>query len=172
MALAFTPDGAFIAGRHHGPHPDLEDRRERHPARQLEPQPPHPGWFSPKMNGESDEEDTHCLCWDANGQKLAYGANSPGAFFALLPLLHICWRKVKAPADNERTAPACCNQLQVTCRSEIDVGGLLDSTITTQPSRVRTQTPCICDDYIVDAGAEHAGERRAGGARWLARCST
>ncbi|KIH94726.1 WD repeat protein [Sporothrix brasiliensis 5110] len=75
MAVAFTPDGAFIAGATPdriliwkvGDHaiPRASWRRE-----------PHPGWHSPRLNNDGDDEDTHCLCWDATGQKLAYGVNN------------------------------------------------------------------------------------------------
>ncbi|PKS06907.1 hypothetical protein jhhlp_005502 [Lomentospora prolificans] len=75
VALSFTPDGAFIAGATSskvliwkvGDHAIPRASWSR---------TPHPGWFSPKVNAESDEEDEHCLCWDATGTKLAYGANS------------------------------------------------------------------------------------------------
>ncbi|RFN53108.1 hypothetical protein FIE12Z_2692 [Fusarium flagelliforme] len=75
MRLAFTPDGAFIAGATStqvliwkvGSHAVPRASWSR---------PVHPGWLSPKANTESDEEDEHCLCWDADGQKLAYGSNS------------------------------------------------------------------------------------------------
>lgn len=73
VALAFTPDGAFIAGA-------TTDRiliwkvGEHAVPRASWSRTPHPGWLSPKMG--SDEEETHCLCWDATGHKLAYGANS------------------------------------------------------------------------------------------------
>ncbi|KAM0246358.1 hypothetical protein ACHAP5_004831 [Fusarium lateritium] len=75
MRLAFTPDGAFIAGATStqvliwkvGSHAVPRASWSR---------PVHPGWLSPKANAESDEEDEHCLCWDADGQKLAYGSNS------------------------------------------------------------------------------------------------
>ncbi|EOO04300.1 putative wd repeat protein [Phaeoacremonium minimum UCRPA7] len=75
VALAFTPDGAFIAGA-------TTDRiliwkvGEHAIPRASWSRAPHPGWLSPRMNGDVEEEDTHCLCWDATGQKLAYGANS------------------------------------------------------------------------------------------------
>lgn len=74
VALAFTPDGAFIAGatcekiliwkvgEHNIPRASWSRR-------------PHPGWLSPQVNNEKDQYE-HCLCWDATGQKLAYGANS------------------------------------------------------------------------------------------------
>ena len=75
VALAFTPDGAFIAGA-------TVDRiliwkvGDHAVPRATWSRTPHPGWLSPRMNSEPDEEDTHCLCWDASGHKLAYGANS------------------------------------------------------------------------------------------------
>ncbi|KAJ4271677.1 hypothetical protein NW762_000382 [Fusarium torreyae] len=75
MRLAFTPDGAFIAGATAtqvliwkvGSHAIPRASWSR---------PVHSGWLSPKAHTESDEEDEHCLCWDADGQKLAYGSNS------------------------------------------------------------------------------------------------
>ena len=75
VSLAFTPDGAFIAGA-------TCDRvliwkvGEHAMPRASWNRTPHPAWLSPKTTGESDEEDEHCLCWDATGQKLAYGVNS------------------------------------------------------------------------------------------------
>ncbi|KAM5355670.1 hypothetical protein ACJ41O_002316 [Fusarium nematophilum] len=75
VRLAFTPDGAFIAGATAtqvliwkvGSHAVPRASWSR---------PAHSGWLSPKATAESDEEDEHCLCWDADGQKLAYGSNS------------------------------------------------------------------------------------------------
>ncbi|RDA83629.1 hypothetical protein CP532_2850 [Ophiocordyceps camponoti-leonardi (nom. inval.)] len=75
VRLAFTPDGAFIAGATSrqvliwkvGSHAIPRASWNR---------PPHPGWLSPKGSSESDEEDEHCLCWDVSGQQLAYGSNS------------------------------------------------------------------------------------------------
>jgi hypothetical protein len=75
VALAFTPDGAFIAGATNeriliwkvGDHSIPRASWSRLP---------HPGWLSPRMNPESDEEDEHCLGWDSTGHKLAYGVNS------------------------------------------------------------------------------------------------
>ncbi|KAI5863497.1 WD40 repeat-like protein [Durotheca rogersii] len=75
VALAFTPDGAFLAtatsakiliwkvGDHTIP-------------RAAWCRAPHPGWHSPRINPEADEEDEHCLGWDATGHRLAYGVNS------------------------------------------------------------------------------------------------
>ncbi|KAI1635678.1 WD40-repeat-containing domain protein [Biscogniauxia mediterranea] len=75
VALAFTPDGAFIAGA-------TNDRiliwkvGDHSIPRASWSRTPHPGWLSPRMNSESDEEYEHCLGWDATGHKLAYGVNS------------------------------------------------------------------------------------------------
>ncbi|KAI0407891.1 WD40-repeat-containing domain protein [Xylaria palmicola] len=75
VALAFTPDGAFIAGA-------TSERiliwkvGDHGIPRASWCRLPHPGWLSPRMNPESDEEDEHCLGWDSTGHKLAYGVNS------------------------------------------------------------------------------------------------
>jgi WD40 repeat protein len=75
VALAFTPDGAFIAGA-------TSDRvliwkvGDHQIPRASWSRAPHPGWLSPRLTSDQEEEDTHCLCWDSTGQKLAYGANS------------------------------------------------------------------------------------------------
>ncbi|OTB03405.1 hypothetical protein M426DRAFT_177409 [Hypoxylon sp. CI-4A] len=75
VALAFTPDGAFLAGA-------TNERiliwkvGDCSIPRASWSRAPHPGWFSPRMNAESEEEDEHCLGWDATGHKLAYGVNS------------------------------------------------------------------------------------------------
>lgn len=78
VALAFTPDGAFIAGA-------TSDRvliwkvGEHAMPRASWSRQPHPGWLSPRPNSSSESEEdgeVHCLKWDLNGQKLAYGVNS------------------------------------------------------------------------------------------------
>ncbi|CAK7217670.1 hypothetical protein SEUCBS140593_003289, partial [Sporothrix eucalyptigena] len=75
MALAFTPDGAFIAGS--TPERILIWKVGDHAIpRASWRRTPHPGWHSPKLNNESEDEDTHCLGWDSTGQKLAYGVNN------------------------------------------------------------------------------------------------
>ncbi|GAB0138635.1 hypothetical protein EsDP_00006861 [Epichloe bromicola] len=75
VRLAFTPDGAFIAGA--TSRQVLIWKVDSHSMpRASWNRPPHPGWLSPKGSSESDEEDEHCLCWDVSGQKLAYGSNS------------------------------------------------------------------------------------------------
>lgn len=79
VALAFTPDGAFIAGATNeriliwkvGDHSIPRASWSRSP---------HPGWLSPRLNSDSEDEDEHCLCWDATGQKLAYGVNHRVSF--------------------------------------------------------------------------------------------
>ncbi|KAF4445519.1 hypothetical protein F53441_10772 [Fusarium austroafricanum] len=75
MKLAFTPDGAFIAGATSTQVLIWKVGSYGVP-RASWSRPVHPGWLSPKASAESDEEDEHCLCWDADGQKLAYGSNS------------------------------------------------------------------------------------------------
>ncbi|KAI0124480.1 WD40 repeat-like protein [Hypoxylon sp. NC0597] len=75
VALAFTPDGAFLAGA-------TSERiliwkvGDFNIPRASWSRAPHPGWLSPRMNPDSEEEDEHCLGWDATGHKLAYGVNS------------------------------------------------------------------------------------------------
>ncbi|RGP80366.1 hypothetical protein FLONG3_1515 [Fusarium longipes] len=75
MKLAFTPDGAFIAGATSSQVLIWKVGSHAVP-RASWSRPVHPGWLSPKANADTDEEDEHCLCWDADGQKLAYGSNS------------------------------------------------------------------------------------------------
>lgn len=75
VALAFTPDGAFIAGATSeriliwkvGDHSIPRASWSRFPQ---------PGGISPRLNSDSDEEDEHCLGWDSTGHKLVYGVNS------------------------------------------------------------------------------------------------
>lgn len=80
VALAFTPDGAFIAGA-------TADRiliwkvGDHAIPRASWSRSPNPGWLSPKTNGDGEnsdgvDEDIHCLCWDTTGQKLAYGVKN------------------------------------------------------------------------------------------------
>ena len=75
VRLAFTPDGAFLAGATSSRVLIWKVGSYAMP-RASWARPAHPGWLSPKTNSESEEEDEHCLCWDATGQKLAYGSNS------------------------------------------------------------------------------------------------
>ncbi|KAF7559894.1 hypothetical protein G7046_g4277 [Stylonectria norvegica] len=76
VRLAFTPDGAFIAGATASQVLIWKVGSYAMP-RASWSRPTHSGWLSPKTSPESDQdEDEHCLCWDSNGQKLAYGSNS------------------------------------------------------------------------------------------------
>ncbi|KAK1986271.1 lish protein [Colletotrichum cereale] len=75
VSIAFTPDGAFIAGATAGRILIWKVGEHTMP-RASWSRAPHPGWLSPKASSEPEEEDEHCLCWDADGQRLAYGANS------------------------------------------------------------------------------------------------
>jgi transducin (beta)-like 1 len=75
VALAFTPDGAFVAGATSQriliwKFDDVSVPRASW-LRGSEM-----GWQTPQSNDSANEEDQHCLSWDANGQKLAYGVNS------------------------------------------------------------------------------------------------
>lgn len=75
VALAFTPDGAFIAGATSEriliwKFDDVSvPRASWVRGSQL-------GWQTPQSSDSAAEEDQHSMCWDANGQKLAYGVNS------------------------------------------------------------------------------------------------
>lgn len=75
VGLAFTPDGAFIAGAT-GARILIWKVGDHNVPRASWKRTPHPGWSSPKTNSESEDEDEHCLGWDCDGHKLAYGANS------------------------------------------------------------------------------------------------
>ncbi|KAB5582542.1 lish protein [Coniochaeta sp. 2T2.1] len=75
VALAFTPDGAFIAGA--TAHQILIWKvGDAQIPRASWSRMPHPGWLSPRVNGEQEEEDQHCLGWDSEGQRLVYATNS------------------------------------------------------------------------------------------------
>jgi transducin (beta)-like 1 len=84
VALAFTPDGAFLASATTSQILiwKLEDVSV-----------PRARWvFGPERNwrdgGNSmsaNEEDQHTLSWDANGQKLAYGINNNVSSRSKLP---------------------------------------------------------------------------------------
>ncbi|KAF4123833.1 WD40 repeat, partial [Geosmithia morbida] len=84
--LAFTPDGAFIAGATASQVLIWKVGNPIAP-RAVWKRTEHPGWLSPKVSsGGGGHEDTltseeegyaeHCLAWDALGQRLAYGSNS------------------------------------------------------------------------------------------------
>ena len=75
VALAFTPDGAFVAGA------TVEKIwiwkvDDVHIPRATWLRGSEAGWQTPRSHDSAPEEDQHCLCWDADGQKLAYGVNS------------------------------------------------------------------------------------------------
>jgi WD40 repeat protein len=80
LAAAFTPDGMFIAGAT-ASEVSIWKVGDWFQPRATWTRAPHPGWLSPRTSGGGDGdgedvEDQYCLCWDASGQKLAYGANS------------------------------------------------------------------------------------------------
>lgn len=106
LALSFTPDGAFIAGA-------TRDRvliwkvGEYTMPRAQWSRTSQPGRLSPKMNGTAEIEDQHCLCWDATGQRLAFGVNdlvglTPVSFF---------------PSETRLTWQACCDKFPVMIRA-------------------------------------------------------
>lgn len=74
VRLAFTPDGAFIAGA--TSRSVLIWKVDSHSVPRAVWRPSRDEFESLKSNQDSEEEDEHCLCWDISGQKLAYGANS------------------------------------------------------------------------------------------------
>ncbi|KAK0766959.1 hypothetical protein N5P37_000689 [Trichoderma harzianum] len=74
VRLAFTPDGAFIAGA--TPRSVLIWKVDSHTVPRAIWRPSKDELENLKSNQDSEEEDEHCLCWDRDGQKLAYGANS------------------------------------------------------------------------------------------------
>lgn len=75
VRLAFTPDGAFIAGATSSKVLIWKVGNYTSP-RAIWTRPVTAGWMSPKTTSDTEEEDEHCLCWDASGQKLAYGSSS------------------------------------------------------------------------------------------------
>lgn len=111
VALAFTPDGVFIAGA-------TSDRiliwkvGDHAIPRASWSRGPHPAWLSPRVNGESDEEDTHCLCWDSTGQKLAYGKNSRVSDVPCAALQCMFYGL---------TIPACCHQFPMRTQHPLGV---------------------------------------------------
>ncbi|PTB43445.1 hypothetical protein M441DRAFT_67190 [Trichoderma asperellum CBS 433.97] len=74
VRLAFTPDGAFIAGA--TSRSVLIWKVDSHSVPRAVWRPSRDEFENLKSNQDSEEEDEHCLCWDISGQKLAYGANS------------------------------------------------------------------------------------------------
>ncbi|KAL7805877.1 WD repeat-containing protein [Trichoderma gracile] len=74
VRLAFTPDGAFIAGA--TPRSVMIWKVDSHSLPRAVWRPSRDEFENFRGNSDSEEEDEHCLCWDNTGQKLAYGANS------------------------------------------------------------------------------------------------
>lgn len=129
LALAFTPDGAFIAGATRdkiliwkiGEYtaPRAQWSRTTQPGSRL----------SPKVNGtnaSADIEDQHCLCWDSSGQRLAFGVNDlVGLIVSLRVLrciivvfLHSVLLQVVIVRERWRASTnvsriACCDKFQV-----------------------------------------------------------
>lgn len=75
LALAFTPDGAFLAATTNS-HILIWNMADPSFPRARWVRGQEPGWQSPKMNGAALEDYHHCLCWDSDGKRLAYGVNS------------------------------------------------------------------------------------------------
>lgn len=75
LALAFTPDGAFLAATTNT-HVLIWNMADPALPKARWVRGQEPGWQSPKTNGAMLDEYHHCLCWDADGQRLAYGVNS------------------------------------------------------------------------------------------------
>ncbi|KAK2625802.1 hypothetical protein QTJ16_005114 [Diplocarpon rosae] len=77
VALAFSPDGAYIAG---GTNERILVWKadDVNLPRATWTRGDELGWTTPQSHdsGSDENEDQFSLCWDANGQKLAYGVNS------------------------------------------------------------------------------------------------
>jgi len=78
VALAFTPDGAFIAG---GTNERILIWKadDVNLPRATWTRGDELGWRTPQSHdsgSDEQQEDQFSLCWDADGQKLAYGVNS------------------------------------------------------------------------------------------------
>jgi hypothetical protein len=76
VALAFTPDGAFIAGATNQS-VSIWKTEDVHTRYATWRRGDDVGWRTPQStDSSSSEEDQFSLCWDADGHKLAYGVNS------------------------------------------------------------------------------------------------
>jgi WD40 repeat protein len=75
VALAFTPDGAFIAA---GTSQQVFVWKvdDTNIPRATWTRGDELGWRTPQSQSSSAEEDQFSLCWNAEGQRLAYGVNS------------------------------------------------------------------------------------------------
>jgi transducin (beta)-like 1 len=74
-AVSFTPDGAFLAGAT-SQRVCIWKVDDAHLPRATWTRGDEAGWRTPESQHSSTDEDQFSLCWDANGQKLAYGVNS------------------------------------------------------------------------------------------------
>ncbi|KFY41461.1 hypothetical protein V495_04921 [Pseudogymnoascus sp. VKM F-4514 (FW-929)] len=84
LALAFTPDGAFVAATTNS-HILIWSMADPSFPRARWVRGQEPGWQSPKTNGAALEEYHHCLVWDSDGKRLAYGVNSMLAVIKFIP---------------------------------------------------------------------------------------
>jgi transducin (beta)-like 1 len=84
VALAFTPDGEYIAGATNEQILIWKVDDVTLP-RATWMRGDETGWRSPQSHYSSTDEDQFSLCWNASGQKLAYGVNSRVRF----AILHI-----------------------------------------------------------------------------------
>ncbi|RDW82073.1 hypothetical protein BP6252_03185 [Coleophoma cylindrospora] len=75
VGIAFTPDGTHIAGAT-SEYIDIWKIDNVRVQRATWTRGPELGWQTPRSSASSRDEDQHCLCWNANGEKLAYGVNS------------------------------------------------------------------------------------------------
>jgi transducin (beta)-like 1 len=75
VAVSFTPDGAFLAGAT-SQRVCIWKVDDAHLPRATWTRGDDVGWRTPQSQQSSPEEDQIMLCWDAEGQKLAYGVNS------------------------------------------------------------------------------------------------
>lgn len=74
LAIAFTPDGQFVAGATRDNIKIWKVGEYQSPRAEWSRRS-HPGRLSPKINGNAEPEDQHCLSWDATGRRLAFGVN-------------------------------------------------------------------------------------------------
>lgn len=75
VAVSFTPDGAFLAGAT-SQRVCIWKVDDVQVPRATWTRGDEVGWRTPQSQQSITEEDQFLLCWDANGQKLAYGVNS------------------------------------------------------------------------------------------------
>lgn len=128
VKLAFTPDGAFIAGATSRQVLIWKVGSAAMPRASWN-RPHHPGWLSPKNASDSDEEDEHCLTWDVSGQKLAYGSNSRVSFKCPVPTVP---SRTNAILDSLRSSTSPDNRLYLTMKCLINHATLVEGqTITT-----------------------------------------